>query len=292
MSTAAHSRELDQVLSDLGTDPFHGLSSAEARKRLEYLGPNELKEKPRPSLFQMLLAQFKNFLIILLIVASVVSAALGEYTDAAMIMAIVILNSILGVIQESRAEQALAALKKMAAPSAKVIRDGSTQEVPSRELVPGDLVILEAGNYIPADIRIVEAVNLKVEEAALTGESVPVEKTDKVVLEEDIPLGDRVNSAFMSTIVTYGRGKGVVTSTGMNTQIGNIAEMIQSFEDESTPAPAEAGAVRQDAGHRRDCHLRHRIRALASCAASRCCTCSWCRSAWPSPRYPRDFPLS
>ncbi len=235
MSLAAHSRELTEVLSELGTDAGTGLSSEEARKRLERFGPNELQEKPRPTLLQMLLAQFNNFLVILLIVASLVSAVLGELTDAAMIMAIVVLNSVMGVIQESKAEQAMAALKRMAAPNARVIRDGSIQDVPSRELVPGDVVLLEAGNYVPADLRLVEAVNLKVEEAALTGESVPVEKADAAALADDIPIGDRVNCAFMSTVVSYGRGKGAVTGTGMDTQIGHIAEMIQSFEDEATP---------------------------------------------------------
>jgi len=235
MATAAHSRELEEVLEELGTDLHAGLSSEEASKRLAQFGPNELREKPRPSFFEMLLEQFKNFLVILLIVASVISAALGEMTDAAMIMAIVIINAVIGVIQESKAEQALVALKKMAAPNAKVIRDGSIVEVPSRELVPGDVVLLEAGNYIPADLRLAEAVNLKVEEAALTGESVPVEKRHDVILKEDAPIGDRLNSAFMGTVVTYGRGKGIVTSTGMKTQIGAIAEMIQSYEEESTP---------------------------------------------------------
>jgi P-type Ca2+ transporter type 2C len=235
MSMAAHSRGLAEVLKELETDAGTGLSSEEARRRLERYGPNELREKPRPSFFQLLLAQVNSFLIILLVVASVVSAALGELTDAGMIMAIVILNSILGVVQESKAEAAMAALKKMAAPNARVIRDGSIQDVPSRELVQGDIVLLEAGNYVPADLRLAEAVNLKVEEAALTGESVPVEKSESGALGEDIPIGDRVNSAFMSTVVSYGRGKGIVTSTGMGTEIGNIAEMIQSYEDEATP---------------------------------------------------------
>src|SRR5512142_1041208 len=235
MSVAVHSRELAVVVGELKTDPHEGLSSEEARKRLSEYGPNELREKPRPSLLQMLFEQFKNFLIILLVVAAAVSAALGELTDAGMIMAIVILNAVLGVVQESKAEQALAALKKMAAPNARVVRDGSVTDVPSRDLVPGDLVLLEAGNYVPADMRLVEAVNLKVEEAALTGESVPVEKQAEKALKEDIPLGDRINCAFMSTVVSYGRGKGIVISTGMDTQIGSIAEMIQSYAEEATP---------------------------------------------------------
>ena len=150
-------------------------------------------------------------------------------------MCIVILNAVIGVVQESKAEQALAALKKMAAPNAQVLRDGHQLTVAARELVPGDLVLLEAGNYVPADMRLVTTVNLKIEEASLTGESVPVEKNAALVLDSEAPLGDRRNSAFLSTLITYGRGKGIVTGTGMRTQIGLIAEMIQSYEEEDTP---------------------------------------------------------
>src|SRR4030067_2172855 len=153
----------------------------------------------------------------------------------AAILAIVVLNATLGVIQERRAEQALAALRKRAAPDAHVIRDGSRQVIPAHELVPGDLVLLEAGNYVPADVRLLEAVNLRVEEAALTGESVPVQKNAAVKLDADIPLGDRKNTTFMGTLVNYGRGKGVVVSRGVRTEIGIIAEMLQSVEHEPTP---------------------------------------------------------
>ena len=184
---------------------------------------------------KLLFDQFNNFLIIILIVAAIISLLLGEVVDAIAIMAIVTLNAVLGVVQESKAEQALAALKKMAAPSAQVLRDGAQITLPARELVPGDVVLLEAGNFIPADLRLVESYNLKIEEASLTGESVPVNKDARVVLDADISLGDRKNSAFMSTLVTYGRGKGVVASTGMHTQIGLIAEMLQSSQDETTP---------------------------------------------------------
>ena len=173
--------------------------------------------------------------MIILIVAAVIAALLGEYVDAFAIMCIVILNAVIGVVQESKAEQALAALKKMAAPNAQVLRDGHQLTIPARELVPGDLVLLEAGNYVPADMRLVTTVNLKIEEASLTGESVPVEKHAALVLESDAPLGDRRNCAFLSTLITYGRGKGIVTGTGMRTQIGLIAEMIQSYEEEDTP---------------------------------------------------------
>jgi Ca2+-transporting ATPase len=212
-----------------------GLTTEEAAERLNKHGPNELIEKPRPGFLRMLLSQFNNFLVIILIVAAIVSLFLGEIIDAVAILTIVVLNAVVGVIQESKAEGALAALKKMAAPNAQVIRGGHQMTIPSRELVPGDVVLVDAGNYVPADMRLIESVNLKVEEASLTGESVPVDKNANVVLDKDIPLGDRKNSAFMSTLVTYGRGRGLVTGTGMHTQIGEIAEMIQSFEEEDTP---------------------------------------------------------
>jgi P-type Ca2+ transporter type 2C len=230
-----HALTLEGALQDLGSHLQEGLTAQEARARLERYGPNELQEKPRPGFLRLLLDQFNNFLVIILIVAAAVSLLLGEYIDAAAILAIVVLNSILGVVQESKAEQALAALKKMAAPNAQVIREGQQVTLPARELVPGDIVLLEAGNYVPADLRLVESINLKVEEASLTGESVPVNKDARVVLDSDIPLGDRKNSAFMSTLITYGRGRGLVTSTGMTTQIGMIAEMLQSYEEEQTP---------------------------------------------------------
>jgi Ca2+-transporting ATPase len=231
----AHARPINEVVAALQAHLEHGLTQAEARERLQKLGANELTEKPRPGFLSLLWDQFNNYLVIILIIAALIALALGEWVDSIAIMCIVVLNAIVGVIQESKAEQALAALKKMAAPNAQVIRDGHQVTVPGRELVPGDLVLLEAGNYVPADMRLVTSVNLKVEEASLTGESVPVEKHAAAVLDQEIPLGDRKNSAFMSTMVTYGRGKGLVTGTGMNTQIGMIAEMIQSYEDEDTP---------------------------------------------------------
>jgi Ca2+-transporting ATPase len=230
-----HGKSIEELVSSYQTDLERGLTQQEAQDRLRKLGPNELTEKPRPGFLALLWAQFNNYLVIILIVAALIALALGEWVDSIAIMIIVVLNAVVGVIQESKAEQALAALKKMAAPNAQVIRDGNQVTIPGRELVPGDIVLVEAGNYIPADLRLVASVNLKVEEASLTGESVPVEKKAAVVLDKDIPLGDRKNSAFMSTMVTYGRGTGLVAGTGMHTQIGLIAEMIQSFEDEDTP---------------------------------------------------------
>jgi Ca2+-transporting ATPase len=212
-----------------------GLTSEEAEKRLSEYGHNQLQEAPRPTFWQMLWAQLNNFVVIMLIAASIISAVLGDYVEAAAIMAIVVLNAILGIVQESRAEEALAALQKLAAPEAQVIRDERRQSLPASQLVPGDIILLEAGNYVPADVRLLETMNLKVEEAALTGESVPVQKVNDLVLNKDASLGDRKNAAFMSTLVSYGRGKGVVTNTGMTTQIGLIASMIQSVETEETP---------------------------------------------------------
>jgi Ca2+-transporting ATPase len=230
-----HSLSAEEVLKKLATPLQTGLSSSEVIERRNRDGYNELQEAERPSFFQMVLRQLNSFVVILLIVASVISALLGDYVEAGAIMAIVVLNAILGVVQERRAEEALAALKRLAAPEAQVMRDGRRQSVPARELVPGDIIFLEAGNYIPADARLLEAVNLQIEEAALSGESVPVQKNASVSLDRDIPLGDRKNTVFMGTLATYGRGRGIVVSTGMNTQLGMIATMLQAVEQEETP---------------------------------------------------------
>ncbi len=232
-----HTLELEDVHTQLGAHS-QGLTSEEAARRLEQFGHNELKEKPRPTFFQLVLVQLNNFIVILLIVASVISALLGDWIEAAVIMLIVVLNAILGVIQESRAEEALAALKKMAAPECHVLRDGQRVTVTARDLVPGDIVFLEAGNFVPADMRLIEAVNLRVEEAALTGESVPVQKDAALVLDQEATLGDRKNTAFMGTVVSYGRGRGIVVGTGMKTELGLIADMLQAVEEEGTPLQA------------------------------------------------------
>ena len=243
---AWHSMTAAEAASALESNLEEGLTAEQVGKRREQFGANELREAPGRSFWRMLLDQFNNFLVIILIIAAIVSALIGwteynrtgevtEFVDAIAIMTIVILNAILGVVQEGRAEEALAALKKMSAPNARVLRDGYTQTIPSNELVPGDLVILETGNYIPADVRLAESANLRIEEASLTGESVPVGKDARDVLKPEAGLGDRHNLAFMSTIITYGRGRGLVISTGMDTEIGKIAEMIQSYEEEPTP---------------------------------------------------------
>ena len=212
-----------------------GLTSEEAAKRLAHYGENQLHETPRPGFLAMLWEQLNNFVVILLIIASIISALLGDYVEAAAIMAIVVLNSVLGIVQEQRAEEALAALKRLAAPDAQVIRDRRRKAVPARELVPGDIVYLEAGNYIPADVRLLEAINLRIEEASLTGESLAVQKNAASVFDKNVPLGDRKNTAFMGTLVSYGRGRGAVVSTGMHTQLGLIASMLQNVETEETP---------------------------------------------------------
>jgi Ca2+-transporting ATPase len=229
-----HTLSPQEVLEHLRVKD-NGLTSAQAAERLAQYGPNQLTEAPRPGFLAMLWDQFNNFIVMLLIVASIISALLGEWIDASAIMLIVVLNAVLGIIQERRAEEALAALKKLAAPEAHIIRDGHRTSVPARELVPGDIVYLEAGNHIPADVRLLEAVNLQVEEASLTGESLPVQKNAAMKLEKNIPLGDRRNTAFMGTTVTYGRGRGVVVGTGMRTQLGMIARMLQQVDQEETP---------------------------------------------------------
>ena len=225
----------EDLLQELNTDINNGISQDEANGRLEKYGPNELKEEARQSFLSKLLAQFKDVLVLILIAAAIVSAFVGEPVDAIVIIAIVIVNAILGLYQEGKAEKSLEALKKMSAPNAKIIRDGDQTVVPSNSVVPGDIVILETGDIIPADLRLVEASNLKIEEASLTGESVPVEKNANIKFDEEVALGDRINMAFSSTIVSYGRGKGIVIGTAHGTEIGKIATMIQTYDTEETP---------------------------------------------------------
>ena len=234
LQTPWHALNIEEVLRDLQVHE-NGLTAREVSRRLRRHGPNQLQEAPRPSVWITLWEQLNNFVVILLIVSSLISALLGEWIDALAILSIVVLNTVLGIVQERRAEQALAALKQLAAPEAHVLRDGHRQVLPARDLVPGDIVFLEAGNYVPADVRLLEAVNLRIEEASLTGESLPVEKNVALVLNQNVQLGDRKNTAFMGTLVSYGRGRGVVVSTGMHTQLGLIASMLQNVESEETP---------------------------------------------------------
>lgn len=229
-----HSLSMEEIFKNLNSSES-GIKAGDYGKLIEKYGYNEFKEKQSKNFFQRFLEQFKDFLVIILVIAAVVSGVVGEVADTIIILAIVILNALLGVIQESKAEESLKALKKMAAPIAHVIRNGVSSEIPARELIPGDVVVLEAGKYVPADLRLFEASNLKIEESSLTGESVPVDKNNIIIQDTNVPLGDRKNMAFMSSMVTYGRGKGIVVGTGMNTEIGKIADMISKVEEESTP---------------------------------------------------------
>jgi len=241
-----HSRDIESVAQALGTNVETGLSAEEAARRLEQYGPNALREKPRPTFWKRLFDQLNNFLVWILIAAALVSFVIGlneynrsgdwtEFVDSIAIMTIVALNAILGLVQEGKAEEALAALQKMAAPNAQVVRDGHQIVIPAADLVPGDLVVLETGNHVPADVRLIESVNLRIDEASLTGESVPVEKEARAILDKAVPVTDRINCGFMGTTVTYGRGRGLVAATGMKTQIGQIAELIQTYGEEPTP---------------------------------------------------------
>ena len=234
-TSSMHDQPVESLAGELRTNLARGLSGDEARRRLAEHGPNKLVEAVGVSIWQLLFEQFKDFLVLLLLGSALISVLLGEFVDATAIMAIVVVNAILGVVQEWRAEQALQALKRMAAPSAVVMRDGQQHTIAAQDLVPGDLVLLTAGNHVPADLRLVESANLRVQEASLTGESTPVDKNALVVLSSDIPIGDRKNSAFMGTVVTYGRGQGVVTATGMHTQFGLIAQMLTAVSSEETP---------------------------------------------------------
>ncbi len=229
-----HQQNIHEVLDGLRSS-LQGLSSEEAAGRLGEYGPNELTEKKKKTPFAMFLDQFKDFMILVLIAAAVVSGFIGEVSDTIAIIVIVILNAVVGFIQEYRAEKAMAALKKMAAPSATVVRNGRPETISASLLVPGDIVMLEAGKIVPADMRMIEAAAFQVEEAALTGESVPVEKNIKELRDEHLPLGDRRNMAYKGTLVAAGRGVGVVTATGMDTELGRIAVMLQEEEEVKTP---------------------------------------------------------
>lgn len=227
----------EEVLTSLESSR-EGLSTTEAKNRLEMYGRNELEEGKKRSLIAKFFDQFKDLMIIILLVAaalSVITEGMHGLTDALIILAVVILNAAFGVYQEGQAEAAIEALKDMSSPIARVRRDGHTIEVDSKELVPGDLVMLEAGDVVPADLRLLEAASLKIEEAALTGESVPVEKDISQVVAEDAGIGDRVNMAYQNSNVTYGRGYGVVTNTGMYTEVGKIADMLANADESETP---------------------------------------------------------
>ncbi|MEE8822006.1 MAG: calcium-translocating P-type ATPase, PMCA-type [Lactobacillus amylovorus] len=231
-----YTESVPDVEKELKTSLDAGLSDSEAKARLEKYGPNALAAKKKESMFMRFIDQFKDFMIIVLIIAAILSGVVAkEWTDAAIIMIVVILNAILGVFQEARSEAAIEALKDMATPEAHVRRNDAIITIPSTELVPGDIVLLEAGDVVPADLRLNLASSLKIEESALTGESVPVEKKVETLSGDDIALGDRVNMAYSNTNVTYGRGEGIVVSTGMHTEVGKIATMLNNADETDTP---------------------------------------------------------
>jgi len=228
-------RSVQDVLQEFRISLDAGLNTEQVSENQKKYGLNQLKEANKKTFLSKVADQFKDFLILILLAASVVSFSIGEKTDAMIIVAIVIINAMLGLYQEGKAEKAIEALQKLAAPNANVIRNGAPISVPAEQLVPGDVVVLETGDIVPADLRLVESYNLQIEEASLTGESVASEKRAEDICEEEVSLADRKNMAYASTILTYGRGKGVVVSTGHDTEIGKIAEVIQGYEEESTP---------------------------------------------------------
>lgn len=230
-----YKKSKNEILKDLDVDEKNGLSSTEALRRLEKYGKNKLETKKKKTLFKQFLSQLKDVMIYILIIAAIISAFLGEISDALIILLVIIINAVIGVVQESKAEKALDALKELSTPKALVKRDGSLKEILSEDIVPGDIVIIDAGRYIPGDLRLIDTANLKIEESAFTGESVPSEKDDSFLPDKEIPIGDQNNMAFMSTLATYGRGVGVVVGTGMNTEIGKIAKMIEQEENDETP---------------------------------------------------------
>ncbi len=253
-------KEVKDVENILQTDVEKGLTSDEVTKRREKYGLNQLEAAKKKSLLQRFLDQFKDFSIIVLIIAAIVSGVVGVangegITDTIIILIVVLVNAIIGVSQEAKAEKSLEALQKLTDHASKVIRNGEVTVVPAKELVPGDIVVLDTGDYIPADLRIIEAINLKAQEASLTGESLPVEKETAKIENEETGIGDRVNMAFSSSLVTYGRGKGIVVETGMTTEVGKIAGMINSTEKQETPLQTKLNKLGKTLG----------IAALAIC---------------------------
>src|SRR5690554_4767219 len=235
-----YNQPIDDLLRQFDVTPDAGLSDEEVKRRLAEHGPNRLESKKQKSLLSMFFEQFKSSMVVILFIAAIISGVIGVMhneglVESFVILAILIINAIIGTIQEMKAQSSLEALNRMSSPQTKVLRGGQVAEVVSTEIVPGDIVLLDTGDIIPADLRLIEAVNLKIQESALTGESVPVEKTDALLEEKEVPLGDRDNMAFSTSIVTYGRGKGVVVGTGMQTEVGKIAHMLQHTEATETP---------------------------------------------------------
>ncbi len=241
-----YTKDVERVADELDTNPETGLTSEKAKNRLAQVGANEFGEHKKDSILTLFFRQINSLLIYILIGAALISAFVGEYSDAIIIVLVILLNTIIGVIQESKAEKALEELKKMTTPKAIVKRDGMTVEIPSEQVVPGDIVIIDAGRFIPADIRLLETANFKVEESSLTGESVPVDKDADWVATDELPVADQRNMAFMSTLSSYGRAVGIVVNTGMQTEIGKIANLLGKQEKEQTPLQkklAELGKI-------------------------------------------------
>ena len=235
LTTEWYRLPFDDVAAHLRTAPGPGLTQSEARKRLDQYGPNEVADRGSRSAWHVLLAQFTGVLTLVLFAAAILSVFLGDLLDAGAILAIVVLNAVLGFFQEHRAEQSMAALKRMAAPVVRVRRDGRVLEISARALVPGDIVLLETGNVVPADGRLLQSITLRVQEAALTGESEAVEKDAGMVFSTARPIGDRRNMVYSGTVVSYGHGEAIVTATGMATELGKIADLLQSVKQEQTP---------------------------------------------------------
>lgn len=237
--------QVKEIEEQLHVSAQTGLSTEEAKKRLQENGYNELAKQKKESLFIRFLNQFKDMLVIILLIAAAVSIAVepSEWVDSLIIVIVVLVNAILGVVQESKAEKSLEALQKMSAPTAKVIRDGQPKVIDAKELVVGDVIVLEAGDCVGSDARIIESYNLQIDESALTGESVPVHKTGEALESEDLPLGDRINMAYQSCNVTYGRGKAIVTATGMDNEVGKIAGMLMNEKQELTPLQVKLNEI-------------------------------------------------
>ncbi|HXK70285.1 MAG TPA: HAD-IC family P-type ATPase, partial [Caldisericia bacterium] len=224
-----------ETAEKLSTNIELGLSEEEAKKRLKKYGPNKISEEKGKSPFSIFISQFQSILIIILIVASIVSFFLGDTVESIAILFVVVLNAILGFVQEYRADQSVKALKELVSPVAKVIRDGKRKEIPQEEVTVGDIVILDSGDKIPADLRIIESARLQIDESILTGESITIDKTDEVIQNEINSIGDMINMAFMGTIVTFGRGKGIAVKIGKDTELGKIASLAQNIDVEKTP---------------------------------------------------------
>ena len=257
MAAEVHAMDIGQTLSELDADQIYGLTSEQADERLSEFGANRLKSVKRRSLFLRILDQFKDFLVLILIAAAVVSIIVGDgLKDAIIIFAILIVNMVIGITQENKADNALKELKSMSSPKAKVKRDGKIIKIDSYDVVPGDIVILDAGDYVPADIRLLECMNLRIDESSLTGESVPVRKNENAVLDTDAAMADRVNLVYSGCIVTYGRGAGVVYATGMDTEMGKIATILGETDEGNTPLQDKLNAMAKSLG----------ILCIATCA--------------------------